>query len=126
VNFVKKIARLTALMLCLCLLLAGCGATEKDVDGTQSATTTTTKGLISEEEAIAIAEQHFGIKNGSRDDKTGYLIAYRVLTAATEDSPVYHIGLQWLVEVEGVDSHWSMLDTVKIEAIHGGIQIQPE
>ena len=125
----KKMARLTALALCLCLLLAGCGAKAEGVDDTETPTTTTAttaKGLISEEEAIAIAEQHFGIKNGSRDDATGYLIAYRVLTAATEDSPVYHIGLQWLVEVEGVDSHWSMLDTVKIEAIHGGIQIQPE
>lgn len=121
----KKMARIVALALCLCLLLSGCGAKAKGFDDTQSATTTT-KGLISEEEAIAIAEQHFGIKNGSRDDKTGYLIAYRVLTAATETNPVYHIGLQWLVEVEGEDSHWSMLDTVKIEAIHGGIQIQPE
>ena len=121
----KKMARIAALALCLCLLLAGCGAKAKGVDDTETPTTTA-KGLISEEEAIAIAEQHFGIKNGSRDDKTGYLIAYRVLTAATEDNPVYHIGLQWLVEVEGVDSHWSMLDTVKIDAIHGGIQIQPE
>ena len=121
----KKMARIAALALCLCLLLAGCGAKAKGVDDTETPTTTA-KGLISEEEAIAIAEQHFGIKNGSRDDKTGYLIAYRVLTAATETNPVYHIGLQWLVEVEGVDSHWSMLDTVKIEAIHGGIQIQPE
>jgi hypothetical protein len=122
----KKMACIAALALCLCLLLAGCGAKAEGVDDTETPTTTTANGLISEEEAIAIAEQHFGIKNGSRDDKTGYLIAYRVLTAATEDSPVYHIGLQWLVEVEGVDSHWSMLDTVKIEAIHGGIQIQPE
>ena len=120
----KKMARIAALMLCLCLLLAGCGAADTHTD--DSPATTTTKGLISEEEAIAIAEQHFGIKNGSRDDATGYLIAYRVLTAATKTNPVYHIGLQWLVEVEGEDSHWSMLDTVKIDAIQGGIQIQPE
>ena len=104
--------------------MAGCGAADTHTD--DSPATTTTKGLISEEEAIAIAEQHFGIKNGSRDDATGYLIAYRVLTAATKTNPVYHIGLQWLVEVEGEDSHWSMLDTVKIDAIQGGIQIQPE
>ena len=119
----KKIISLLALTLCFCLLLAGCGGKAGDGD---NAATTTTRGLISEEEAIAIAEQHFGIENGSHDEKTGYLIAYRVLVAATETNPVYHIGLQWLVEVEGEDSHWSMLDTVKIEAIHGGVQVDTE
>ena len=118
----KKIVSLLALALCFCLLLAGCGG--KAGDGDNTATTTTTRGLISEEEAIAIAEQHFGIENGSRDDKTGYLMSYRIVTPVTSGITTYRIALLWLVEVDGQASHWSTLDTVTIDAKTGAVLIE--
>lgn len=127
----KKMLHLTALALCLCLLLAGCGA-QADTDGD----TLPTNGLISEAKAIEAAEQHFGIEDGAIDEKTGYRMAYRIFAAATEQSPVYRVGLQWYVEDEsnstGEDenaiggAHWSTLDTVLIDAKTGEVVTDSE
>lgn len=121
----KKILTLTALTLSVCLLLVGCGV-QAEADDTSVTTTTTTANAspyISEEQAIAIAEQHFGIKSGTVDETTGYKMAYMVTQQPTEDHPLYVVALRWLVTVDGAPSNWSTLDTVEIEAVHGGIRI---
>lgn len=114
----KKMVSLLAIALCLCLLLVGCGA---DADTTE----TPDAGFISETKAIEIAEKHFGIKNETRDDQTGYLITYAVIQAPTDEVPQYQVALQWLVEVDGQPSHQSRLDTVTIDAVSGNVVTDP-
>ncbi|MBQ7088258.1 MAG: hypothetical protein IJN04_01250 [Clostridia bacterium] len=117
----KKPLGFSVVVLCLCLLLSACSAAA--YDNPTPAPDAEDNGFISEEEAIAVAEQHFGIKNGSVDDKTGYPMAYRVTQSPTAELPIYKVALQWQVTVDGEASHWSTLDTVEIEAVHGGIRI---
>ena len=112
-----------ALVAVLCLALTACGAEEKPAT-TESTPTTTASPYIREEQAIAAAEAHFGIQNGTVDEKTGYTMAYMVMQTPTADHPTYVVALRWLVKVNGVPSNWSTLDTVEIEAVHGGILTQ--
>ena len=117
----KRTLLFPLLALCLCLLFSACSAAAHTND--TAAPTPTDDGFISEAEAIAAAEQHFGIQNGSVDQQTGFLMGYRITQTPTTKMPVYKVALQWQVTVNGEVSHWSMLDTVEIDAIHGGIRI---
>ena len=117
----KRTLLFPLLALCLCLLFSACSAAAYTND--TAAPTPTDDGFISEAEAIAAAEQHFGIQSGSVDQQTGFLMGYRITQTPTTKMPVYKVALQWQVTVNGEVSHWSMLDTVEIDAIHGGIRI---
>ena len=120
----KRAVFAIVLMLCAVLLLGGCGDKTSPKDDEQ--TTTTTAGFFDEQEALAIAEEYFGIEAGSRDPDTGYLLSYVIVRTPTKENPTYEVALQWLVEVEGTPSHQSRLDTVTIDAVYGGIQLSME
>ena len=70
----------------LCLLLAtlmlfsvGCG--KKDTSKKENASSTTTeKGALTKEDAIAAAEAYWGVKSGDIDPETGYRVSV-VITA---------------------------------------------
>ena len=113
----KKMLSLTALALCLCLLMAGCGAQAADGDDTAA----NASPYISEEQALAAAEAHFGIKAGTEDAQTGFLISYMVMQGPTEELPRYKVAMRWLVEVNGTPSNWSTLDIVEIDAKTGAV-----
>lgn len=136
--------RLCGLLALACLLSAGCTAaphtdsasptttttattTAATTTTTTAATTTTTaaRTWISEDRALAIAEQHWGIRSGDRDPKTGYLMTLMVRQTPTEETPEYRIVLQWLVEVDGQPSHQSMVDDVRIDAYSGEVLSLP-
>lgn len=123
----KKTVSFAAAILCMCLLLSACRAAaySNNTPAPTPTTTTNANGFISEDEAIAVAEAHFGIQNGSTDDKTGYLIAYRVIQCPSAELPIYKVALQWQVKAEDESAHWSTLDTVEIEAVHGGVRVTP-
>lgn len=131
----KKWLGVMALLLCVTLLLAGCGdakSSSKDTadGGKAGAGSTESEGgengddsspYIGEKKALEIAEKHFGIKNGTRDEATGYLITYAVRQSPTEEAPTYVVSVQWLVEIDGQPSHQSTLDMVGINALTGEI-----
>ena len=116
----RKATFLLIFALCAILLLSGCGDKTAPKDEEK---TTTTAGFFDEQEALAIAEEYFGIEEGSRDPDTGYVLSYAILRTPTEENPTYEVALQWLVEVDGTPSHQSRLDTVIIDAVYGGIQL---
>lgn len=138
--------RLCGLLALVCLLSAGCTAaphTDSDAPATTTTTTTTAattttttttaattttttaRTWIGEDRALAIAEQHWGIRSGDRDPKTGYLMTLMVRQTPTEETPEYRIVLQWLVEVDGQPSHQSMVDDVRIDAYSGEVLSLP-
>lgn len=112
----------------LCVTLIGCGKKE---DKSAKKTTASTSAFIGEAEAIAAAEKHFGVKNGSVDKESGNEIALRVVVSATDGSPTYLVALQHFVENSGEnngeeeilgDSYWITKDTVRIDAKTGEVE----
>ncbi len=106
------------------LLFSGCGSVLAWIDGNPGSSDSASVRLISESEALEIAANHFGIKAGSRDGATGYVMSYQIQQVATLDNPYYCVALQWMVEVDGKPSHQSVLDTVTINALSGKAIIQ--
>lgn len=88
---------------------------------TTTTVTTTTPVFITEEQAVAIAEQHWGIHNGDVAPETGFMMTISPLELPTADNPIYHIALRWLVEVDGQASHFSMVDSIRIDAVSGEV-----
>ena len=60
---------------------------------------------ITEEEAIEIASQHWGIKSGDRDEKTGFTFLIMPVNSASDN---IIIDLKWLVN----DQNYSTVDSV--------------
>ncbi|MBQ8684270.1 MAG: hypothetical protein IJ518_07130 [Clostridia bacterium] len=118
-RFVRLVMYMT-LALAL-LLFSGCTLALAGADSDPTSSDPTSASLISESEALEIAADHFGIEAGSYDEKTGYMMSYRVLQVATLDNPYYRVALQWMVEMDGNPSHQSMLDTVTIDALTGKV-----
>ena len=94
-------------------------------------TTTTAPAFITEDAAVAIAEQYWNIRTGDRDPETGFMMTVGPMVLPTADTPEYIIALRWLVEDEnGQVTHSSMLDRITINAYTGDVvdpaTIQPE
>ncbi len=70
--------------------------------------------VISEEEAVRIASEYWGIKVGDVDAETGYPFA--IIPKYSEGSN-YHIALSWLVEGQ----HYSTIEIIQINAFTGEI-----
>ena len=121
----------SVLLALLCLLTAGCSLLPDTSDGSSAdggattTTTTATSAFISEARAVEIAEQHWSIRSGDRAPETGFIMTVTVMESPTADNPVYRMAFQWLVEVDGQPSNYSLLDTVRIDAKTGEI-INPE
>ena len=106
----------------LTLSVCGCGnSTEKSDDSSVSSAvpfssdeTNAETSKITEEEAIEIASAYWNIKNGEKDEETGY--PFLIMPMESKDD-VITIALKWLVE----NNHYSTLDTVQIDLITGKI-----
>ena len=85
---------------------------------------TTASGIISEERAMEIASDHWGIQTGDIDPDTGY--TFRIESLGQSQTPdakaVYEIALRWLVD----DSHYSTLETVWVDMLTGEVIIPYE
>ena len=79
----------------------------------------TAKPLISEEQAMTIASDYWGIQTGNIDPVKGYIFRIESfgLTQTPTGEVVYEIALRWLVE--GV--HYSTVETVWVDAETGEV-----
>ncbi len=69
---------------------------------------------ISEDEAIEIASQHWGIKSGDKDEATGFPFLIMPVDSSNDNIT---IALKWLVE----NNHYSTVDSVEIDPFTGEI-----
>lgn len=110
-------------VLLLALALSGCGSTnvsgEKGnapISGTTTTTVTTTTQptRITEEEAVQIASDYWGVKSGDVDEKTGF--PYLIMPVQSKNDNI-RIDWKWLVNNET----YSTLDSVEIDPYTGAI-----
>ncbi len=69
---------------------------------------------ITEEEAIEIASQHWGIKSGDKDEATGFPFLIMPVDSSNDNIT---IALKWLVD----NQNYSTVDTVEIDLYTGKI-----
>ena len=102
----------------LALSVCGCGTstTESDIDFTPSghALSTNEKSKITEEEALEIASQHWGIKSGDKDEETGFTFLIMQVESSNDN---FAIALKWLVD----NHHYSTVDLIEIDPYTGKI-----
>lgn len=119
---------LSILLMLLFLLTAGCSllpdtsdSGSDDVVTTTTTTTTTTASdattFITEEKAVELASDYWGVRPGDRDPDTGFLFSIMVFDTPTEENPQYKVALRWLVN----DSHFSTVDQVLVNAVTGEV-----
>ena len=69
---------------------------------------------ITEEEAVLIASQHWGIKSGDKDEATGFPFLIMPVESSNDN---IKIALKWLVE----NSHYSTIEIIEIDPYTGEI-----
>lgn len=120
----KSLAFLLALVM-LCTLAAGCReedtAAPDNTTTTTAAPTTAAPTLLSEEQALALATAHWDVQEGERDPETGFELSVGLMALPTDEAPYYVAVFRWLVVYEDAPSHYSNLDTIKIDAYTGAI-----
>ena len=114
--FVLLFVLLSALSVCGC----GDSTTESDMDSITFGSTASSDEIstgtsrITEEKAIKIASQHWGIKSGDKDEKTGFSFLIMPVDSSNDN---IKIALKWLVD----NHHYSTVDTVEIDPYTGKI-----
>ena len=105
-------------VLLLVLSMCGCGAstTESHMDSTPSgpAPSTNETSKITEEEALEIASQHWGIKTGDKDEETGFTFLIMPVESSSDN---FAIALKWFVD----NHHYSTVDSIEIDPYTGKI-----
>ena len=100
-------------ILLLALVVCGCRGLAEPIDPASSSNSSQHQE-ITEEMAIEIASQYWGIKSGDRDEKTGYQF---IIMPVESSSDNIKIALKWLV----ANANYSTLDMVEINPITGEI-----
>ena len=102
----------------LALSVCGCGdsTTESHMDSTPSgpASSMNETSKITEEEALEIASQHWGIKSGDKDEATGFPFLIMPVESSNDNIA---IALKWLVD----NHHYSTVDSIEIDPYTGKI-----
>jgi len=106
----------------LALSVCGCGVTKtkSKTDSTPSNYSSAPDKIdiensrITEEEAIEIASQYWGIKSGDKDEETGFQFFIMPVDSSNDN---IRIALKWLVE----NQHYSTVDSVEIDPYTGKI-----
>ena len=109
---------LVVILMIAVMIASGCGMMDSGDEAVLTASPTADasggKVKITEEQAIEIASQHWGIKTGDTDELTGYPFLIMPVDSTNDN---YKIALKWLVNNE----HYSMLDFVEIDSYTGEI-----
>lgn len=69
---------------------------------------------ITEEEALELASDYWGVEAGEIDNETGFLISIMVMAYPSEEDPTYKIALR-----EHVEGHVTTYDIILIDAVTG-------
>lgn len=115
----KKWGSMLLALLCaaaLCLPLAGCADKPK---AEETAKTTQSEGMT-EEKILALAEQHWGVRNGvsARDEQNiQRMVKLSVVGYPTKDEPYYVV----LYSRQNANGGWDSLDTLKLDGETGKI-----
>lgn len=100
------------------LVFSVCGcdnsSTDQEAIPTPTATVTTQNGKITEERALEIASQHWGIKNGDIDEATGFSFIIMPVESSNDNIAIV---LKWLVD----NHHYSTVDSIEIDHYTGKI-----
>ena len=138
----KKLASILIVFIFATFLLCGCvssladtapagsdSSTVSDISSDETSSETIDKGSdvetssdpvkISEERAIEIAEAHWGIKSGDKDEATGFPFLIMPCESGNEN---IRIDLKWLVN----GSTYSTVDFVLIDPVSGEIISQED
>lgn len=106
------------LVFVLALSLFGCGAsnTESDMvsDSSVSSENSTEASPITEEDAIEIASNYWGVKSGDKDETTGFPFLIMPVDSSNDN---IKIALKWFVNNE----NYSTVDMVEIDPFTGEI-----
>lgn len=105
-----------ALFVCGCeALTTGTETSSIPSDYSLSSNEITAEALrITEEKAIEIASQHWNIKNGDKDEATGF--SFFIMPVESSNDNI-EIALKWLVD----NHHYSTVDSVEIDPYTGEI-----
>ena len=103
--------------LCIGTLLVGCGGTDTTND-------TTEPTPLTKDEALAVAETYWNVKNGDRDPESGFLLTLVVTQFPSEEDPYYRIILRQLVEADGEPSHQFQLGAIKVHNLTGEVVVE--
>ena len=100
----------------LIFAVSGCDFSMQNSDNepTPTAPVSTENGKITEEQAIEIASQYWGVKSGEKDTETGFPFLIMPVDSSNDN---IKIALKWLVD----DSHYSTIDMIEIDSITGEI-----
>ncbi len=113
----KKIITFIVTLL-LILTVSGCDFSIQNSEGeptpTATASSTNENKKITEEQAIEIASQYWGIKSGDIDEETGFPFLVMPVDSTNDN---FKIALKWLVE----NTNYSTLDIIEIDAFTGEI-----
>ena len=119
----KKWGILLLTLLCvtaLCLPLAGCADQPAEQPDPSQTTTTTEPEGMTEEKAIALACQHWGVRNGETIKDAQHvqrMVEVTVVSAPTEDHPYYVV----LLSQQQSNGTWASLETVKLDGETGAV-----
>lgn len=113
----KKIIVFIVVLL-LILAVSGCDFSIQNSDGeptpTATASSTNENKKITEEQAIEIASQYWGVKSGDIDEETGFPFIVMPVESSNDN---FKIALKWLVD----NHHYSTVDMIEIDAFTGEI-----
>ena len=111
----KKLFILLFLFL-MALSVCGCGdsTTESEMGSISSDEIAAETSRISEDEAIEIASQYWGIKSGDKDEATGFQFLIMPVDSSNDN---IKIALKWLVD----NHHYSTVDSIEIDPFTGEI-----
>lgn len=109
----RKWLALLALVLCVMTLFVGCGKKDE--------TPTANPDPVTEDRAMTIAANHWGIHPGDRDPETGCAYSLMVVSHPSAEEPVYRVILRRTAEKDVDNGQYVTLDTVTINAENGKI-----
>ena len=118
----KKQSVICLALLCavtLCLTLAGCGGQPEPEEVPKTTTTTQPEGMT-EDKIIALAEQHWGIRDGQSvaDDRhVQRMVDISVVSHPTKANPFYVV----LLSRQNGDGGWDSLEVLMLDDKTGAV-----
>lgn len=79
-----------------------------------------TKEVLTEEQALEIAEQHWGLHTGDIDSGNGFKYRIGIVATPTDVAPYYVAYLSWLVN----NSHYSLVERIFIDSMSGECTVE--